>query len=247
MTQPLAKIEAQPMAKPAVLGELERAIQMIMKAAADPDVSVDKMRELYAFAKEIETDRARKAFFAALSDLQAKLPQIPKHGHGHNTRYARYEDIDTLVRPLLAEHGFALAFDSKAPSVDNDKAKWTFSCVLSHRDGHTETKCLFLPVDQSGGKNPVQAMGSTVSYARRYLLEMHLNLVKVDEDDDGNGGGATITQAQADEIRRGLEAAKGDPARFFKLFEVTRFEDIQARDYKRAMLFVESKRSAVKP
>jgi hypothetical protein len=44
------------------------------------------------------------------------------------------------------------------------------------------------PDDQSGGKNAIQARGSTVTYLQRYTLLSAFGLVAADEDDDGRKG-----------------------------------------------------------
>jgi hypothetical protein len=71
---------------------------------------------------------------------------------------------------------------------------------------------------------------------------MHLNLVKVGEDDDGAGGNPNVTQAQADQLRAAFAEVKGDPVRFLKFMMVDSFEDIPARDFPRALQFIEQKR-----
>jgi hypothetical protein len=46
-----------------------------------------------------------------------------------------------------------------------------------------------LPVDTSGSKNPVQAVGSSTAYGKRYVMEALLNLTSRGVDDDGKRGG----------------------------------------------------------
>jgi hypothetical protein len=113
---------------------------------------------------------------------------------------------------------------------------------MAHRDGHAETKSLVLPVDQGAGRNAVQSMGSTVSYARRYLLSMHLNLVTRDEDNDGNGPHAVVTPEQAAELRESLAAVGGNEARFLNWLAVESFEAIPAGNLVRARKFIEEKK-----
>jgi hypothetical protein len=40
--------------------------------------------------------------------------------------------------------------------------------VLSHELGHSEETTMTLPLDTSGSKNNVQAVGSSTSYGKRY-------------------------------------------------------------------------------
>ena len=62
--------------------------------------------------------------------------------------------------------------------------------VLRHEAGHKEEAELVLPADVSGGKNPVQAVGSSLSYGQRYVTKLLLNLAsrRLGEDDDGQIG-----------------------------------------------------------
>ena len=46
-----------------------------------------------------------------------------------------------------------------------------------------------LPVDTTGSKNAVQAVGSSTAYGKRYVMEALLNLTSRGQDDDGKRGG----------------------------------------------------------
>jgi hypothetical protein len=165
-------------------------LDVISRAVKDPAFDVEKMERLLAMQERLLADQRRTAFSAALARLQEKMPQIVKTGtilgrdREVRSKYAKLEDIDAQVRPLLAEEGFAVAYDSKRV-----KDGIEFSCELSHREGYSTTKTMELPVDNHPSRNAVQSVGSTTSYARRYLLSLHLNLVTCDEDDDGQSAG----------------------------------------------------------
>mgnify|MGYP001594284428 CR=1 FL=1 len=218
-------------------------LAVIASAATDPRVDVDKMERLLAMQRTIMAEQRQTAFAAALSRLQAKLPQINKAGKIivsglERSRYAKIEDIDRAIRPLLAEEGFALSFDSASP----DAKVYTMSCRLSHSEGHSETKVIALPLDASPHRSTVQSVGSTVSYARRLLMQMHLNLVAVAEDDDGQGGSLPITEDQAKDLHSMLTEVHADTARFLTFMGVDAVKSILARDYKRAISALEAKR-----
>ena len=225
-------------------------LDVIARAAADPTVNVDKLERLLAIQQTIMADQRRTAFMAALSALEAELPQITKQGHvtinGQlRSKFARIEDVDTAIRPLCKEHGFAFSFDSKPVGGAIE-----FSCTMSHRDGHAETKTITLPADNGAGRNAVQAVGSATSYARRYLLAMHLHLITREEDDDGNGGRGPVTAEQAAKLRAELTNTPGTAtvaqkeARFLNWLAAASFEEIPAANYDRAMKFIEEKRRA---
>ena len=192
----------------------------------------------------ILTEQRRAAFSGALARLQAKLPQITKAGRiqakGGERRYAKIEDIDVAIRPLLAEEGFAFSFNEDATDGKNK----VFSCELSHAEGHSVTKRLTLPIDSSPYRTDCQSVGSTTSYARRYLIKMHLNMVEAGEDDDGQGGAKPITQEQADTLRALRDEVKANGPKFLAFMGVPQVTDILARDYRKAVAALEAMRRA---
>jgi len=218
-------------------------LDTIIRASRDQSVDVAKLKDLLDLQERLLADQRRTSFMSAMAELQAEMPQIAKAGvitgqsGAVRNRYAKIEDIDVVIRPLLAKHGFSFSFDSEPA-----QGGVCFLCRMSHRDGHSETKRLVLPLDQGAGRNAVQSMGSTVSYARRYLLGMHLNLVTRDEDDDGRGGSGHVTPAQAAELRAKLAEVGGSEARFLNWLAAASFEEIPAANYTRALKFIDEKR-----
>lgn len=221
-------------------------LDVIARAASDPAVNVDKLERLLAIQERLLADQRRQSYMSALSRLQAKLPQIAKSGviadrdGAVRNRYAKIEDIDAVVRPICAEEGFSFSFDSKPT-----QGGVSYECAMHHRDGHSEVKSLVLPVDQGAGRNAVQSVGSTTSYARRYLLGMHLNLITRDEDDDGNGGSEPATPEQRETLKAQLAAVNGSEERFLRWLNVSCWEEITSAQYARALKFIaEKKRQA---
>lgn len=217
-------------------------LSAIATAVADPRMDVDKMAKLLDMHERITKDQQRVAFAAALSRLQAKLPQIRKDGRivvkgVERSRYAKLEDIDIVIRPLLDEEGFAFSFDSKS----TDGKLFDLSCTLSHKEGHSVTKSLLLPMDRSDYRSDVQSIGSTVSYGKRQLIKMHLNLIERDEDDDGNGGNDPIDRDQIKAIGVLLDKTEANLKGFLDYMGVDEIKDIPVRDYKRAINALESK------
>lgn len=229
------------------------ALAVLERAARDTSVDVNKLERLLAIQRELLADESRRSFYADLAKLQAEVPRIAKNGlikhEKMETRFAKLEDIDRAVRPLCEKYGFAFTFDSKPL----DKGWAQFTCTLSHKDGHSETKSIALPIDTGPGRNNVQAMGSTVTYARRYLLEMHLHLIREGVDDDGTNAQA-ITRDQADFIRKELATfakpgeAKSDAERreslFLKALAAASVDAIPAIHFQRAINWIDTKRSS---
>lgn len=225
---------------------------MILHEAVQRGADVGVIERLVALQERMERNDAEKAFYEAKARIHAKIPRIHESGaivirNEVQSRYAKYEDIDAVLRPLLDEEGFSLDFDAK---WDGDRLAMTGT--LAHRKGHRETKSLPMPIDISGSKNKTQAIGSTVSYGRRYLVTMLLNLVTENQDDDGNGGGNQfITQSQADEITGMLKTLEelGHPSRdsFLRWIGASAVAEIRAADCEKAMAMLKRKLIEVGP
>lgn len=192
-------------------------------------------------------DQRKTAYMAAMARLQERLPQIDKYGRAKNSRFAKLEDIDVIIRPILAEEGFSFSFDEESYT----EKTVTFVATLSHREGHSESKRLTVPIDVAAKNREglsirpaIQDAGSTVSYARRYLIKMMLNIIEKDEDTNGEDR-KTITEEQIRDIETALADTKSDKAKFLRLIAgVDRLEDIQVRDLKRIMNTLEETRRA---
>ena len=220
-------------------------VAVIARAASDPSVDIDKLERLLALKEKMDAQAREQAFLAALSRLEPRLPQITQKGlisHGNVSHpYARLEDIDTAIRPLLAEEGFAISFDTKA--VDN---RVEIIGRLSHREGHYEYKSVTLPLDSSGAKNAVQSVGSTISYGRRMLVKMFFNLMEKGEDTDSEDP-TPIPAEDAMRIHELLAETKSDVGRFLQFMGVNKVEDILMRDLLKANNALRVKAGRTKP
>jgi len=193
-------------------------IQVIERAAMNPNVDIDKMERLLLMQERIMERNAKAAYSAALSRLQPDLPTIKRDGKIvitdkanrqniiQSTPYALWEDINEAIKPKLAEHGFSLSFRcGTAPD-----GKVTVTGVLAHCDGHQEETTMTLQHDSTGSKNAVQAVGSTISYGKRYTAGMLLNITSravPDADDDGNAAGGRKEPELDESVQRYLEMA----------------------------------------
>lgn len=227
-------------AAPAEPGTLLAAI---VGMAKDQAVDVLKLKEIMAMQERLEARQAERNFIAAFARLSAKLPRVKKNGTitlGKDKQsgqdrgsipFARWEDIDKVIRPLMVEEGFTLSFDSAMRPGEGGGLVVTGT--LMHADGHTRTASMPLALDTGPGRNNLQAMGSTLQYGKRYTAEMLLNIVREGVDDDGKLGGTKfVTTEQAAEIRKYLEGTKTDEEVFLRdFFEVAHVENLSADNY----------------
>lgn len=223
--------------------EPQNIMAVIARAAADPACDVSKMQALLNMKMQMEARDAEVEFNAALARLMPKLPRIEKdgiikdRGAAVRSKYARYETIDLIIRPLLADEGFSISFDVDDSAPGYAKVTGT----LSHRMGHSRQSKITVPT-ASQVITGAQAVGSAVSFAKRYIVVNLLNIVTVGTDNDGQGDPDPISAEQVLTIDTMLKDVKADPKRFLALFEVTKIEDILARDYQKALNFIQAKR-----
>jgi hypothetical protein len=83
------------------------------------------------------------------------------------------------------------------------------------------------PLDTTGGKSDVQAVGSTNSFLRRYVACNIFNIVVVGDDDDGAGG--TIDEAKIKTILDLVKKAKVGP-KFLKYMKAQSVEQAGSLD-----------------
>lgn len=169
--------------KMAVAGDESALLSVIERMASNPDADIDKFERLMRMHERNIERQAQVAYARDLSQMQDELPAIKERGqviaHGQvRYSFAKWEDINEVIKPILKRYGFALSF-----RIDcGEGVKVTG--VLSHQGGHSEETTITLPADASGNKNAVQAVASSVSYGKRYTSGALLNLTSHGEDDD---------------------------------------------------------------
>lgn len=188
-------------------------LSVIERMATNPDIDPDRIERFIALKERMDKEAARKAFAGALAECQSEIPAIEERGQikygkknadGEDTgpTYALWEDINETIRPILKRHGFALSFRTG----QTPEGKIMVTGILSHREGHFEDTTMVLMHDSSGAKNAVQAMGSSISYGKRYTAGALLNITSRGEDDDGEAGGKLMSKADAREPYKDMQA-----------------------------------------
>ncbi len=227
-------------------------IAVIERAAVNPAVDVDKMSKLLELQERIMSRQAEMNFNQAMTRLQATLPRIQRTGSvayknkdsgrlEEAFKFARYEDIDAAIRPHLLAEGFSLSFNTKW----SDAGAIIYG-TIAHRDGHSRTVEMRLPLDASGGKNNLQGMGSTISYGKRYAVGMLLNIVTVNEDDDGASVHDLIDTEKAAELDTLIRTVGADREKFLLHMGAETVQTLKASDYMKAKTLLEAKGKAKK-
>jgi len=160
----------------------------LIEIAVEKGADITQLEKLMDLQERYEANQAKKDFNEAMSKFQSLLPTIEKSGIIDYTTnkgrtyydYAKLEDIAKAIRPALKETGISYRF------TQTQNQGWiTVTCIVTHASGHSETSELTSQPDVSGGKDPLKAIASAISYLRRYTLTGSLGIVVGGEDDDG--------------------------------------------------------------
>jgi hypothetical protein len=127
---------------------------------------------------------------AALAAFQADLPKVGKNASAQYGRYADLADVTEAILPALNRAGLIWTC---APTMQD--GQFGLRYLLAHVTSEDERQVVtgFYPLGAVGN---AQAMGSAITYARRYCL-LAVTGVAPDEDDDGQ----EATNAQAGGVR----------------------------------------------
>ena len=159
----------------------------ILELAVRQNANVDTLAKLLELQERFEASQARKAFEEAFAAFKKDAPKLERtrgvsfdKGKTEQYKYTPLDEIAKAIGPKLAEHG--LNYNWKQEST---KESIAVTCVLRHKQGHSIENQLSAQSDPSGSKNAIQAIGSAVSYLRRYTLLGVLGMATGDEDTDG--------------------------------------------------------------
>lgn len=223
----------------------------MLDRAVSQGANIDTLTKLMDLQERWEANQARKAFDAAMAAAKAEIPVILKNRTvdftgktGVRTHY-QHEDLAEIARtvdPILAKHGLSYRYRTESPIG----APVTVTCVVSHRDGHSEENTLCGPRDESGNKNPIQSVGSTITFLQRYTLKSSLGLAAA-VDDDGHLSDAStdttasISEAQRKELQALIENADADVVAFCQWARVDSVAEIPASMFGKAKQALEAK------
>ncbi len=230
---------------------------LIERVALDPRADVEKLERVMAMYERLKKKEAEHAYNSAKGRILRKLARIKivknrsalyeigkgKPSRGASFKYAPLEEIDKHLRPLLVAEEMDLSYSDEPREDGGILIRGRLKHLPS---GHFEDSFMPAPLDTTGGKSDVQAVGSTNSFLRRYIACNIFNIVVVGDDDDGAGG--TIDEAQTKTIVGLIKKAKVGP-KFLKYMKARSVEEagsleaavatIAARDYRKAISTLE--------
>lgn len=187
----------QPMAQP-----IEVTPMQMLQLAVQKGVDTEQLTKLMDLEERWRAGKAREAFVQAMTAFKAEPSSILKTKAvnipgGPQYSHATLADVVDVACANLSKHGLSHRWE-----FAQAEGRVSVTCVLMHEGGHSERVTLSAPPDDSGKKNGVQAISSTVSYLERYTLLGVTGLAAKDMDDDGRAaeGGEDDMMAYAAQL-----------------------------------------------
>jgi len=218
-------------------------IQMAIEQGAD----LDKLSALMDLQERWDAKEARKAFIVAKAKFAAEEITVGKNKHvgfeskrGADTSYmhATLDNVTKTLMPILSKYGLSYSWETE--QFEGGMIRVT--CILTHEQGHSERVALQGGADQSGNKNNIQAVGSTVTYLQRYTL-LAITGTATQEQDDDAGVVSLISEDQKSKIIDLIKEVRADERRFFNLFDVEYIDQLPAAKFDKAVKALEQKRA----
>jgi hypothetical protein len=207
----------------------------MIERAIDRGATVEMVEKLMQLQHEQEDRASRRAFDQALAAAKAEFKPIAKSGkvsHGQGKASFEHEtlaDISDAVDNALSRYGLHYRF--RVGQTD----RINVTCIVAHKDGHSEETTLSGAPDASGAKNSIQAVGSTVTYLQRYTLKAALGLAAAHDDGakvaEQRVGNENITLEQYHELSGLIEQAGIDEKIVLDAAKVSALDFLPARQF----------------
>lgn len=137
------------------------------------------------------------ALAAALAKAQGQIESVPRNAKNPHlgNKYADLASIRDAVRGPLAANELAVT----QMTMTTDDGGLSLRTMLMHSSGEWVASTMAAPKPEAQrGINAMQAMGSSISYLRRYALSAILGLA-TDDDDDGHAAGPARGERQQEQ------------------------------------------------
>jgi|GEM_PF-428322 len=231
----------------AVAVQEEKSPQEMIRFAVERGADLEKLEKLLALQERWEANEARKAYNQAMTAFKANPPKIEKDKKvGYDSKqggkvgysHATLGNVTEKISGELSKHGLSASWKTK-----QEGSNIYVTCTIKHVMGHSEETTLCAAADATGSKNPIQAIGSTVTYLERYTLLALTGLATYDQDDDGAAAATEfIDDKQLNQLLDLIADKEVDIPRFLKFMEVESLEKMPKAKYQKAVSALEAKK-----
>jgi len=243
-SQPVEALNPQPI----VLAEkssVPKSPAQLLELAVSQGANVDQLAKLMDLQLRWQAEEARLAWIDDMSAFKAECPEILRTKHVKQTSkkegvsapeywHAELDKACEILIPILSKHNFTHRWE-----CETSKDGIVVTCVIQHKMGHSErTQSPPAPPDATGGKNAVQAIGSTKYYLERYTFFAALGIAPKGQDTDGVPQGIpTHRRAEQVEWIQNCRSAE----ELTRVWKGAHEEAAAVRDYDAIRLYIEAK------
>ena len=153
----------------------------------------------------IKTSTELGELFKALASAQLEMMPAPKDGANPHfkSRYATLAAVLQAVLPAFNRAGLSV---TQHPTLSDDLVQVT--TFVGHSSGQWMSSTVGTPLT---GRKDAQAVGSAISYLRRYAAQSIAGLPVADAEDDGNAASNRPRERMDGEVRRAWPALPKPP------------------------------------
>ncbi len=212
-----------------VEAKAEPSVALMLQKVIDKGITKDNvtaLESLVGLYDRMQAKNAEREFSAALVELQGETisvqatKSVDVRDGVPRYKFAPYEEIMSVVQPMLTRHGFSVTFDTK---IEGDRLNSI--CTLTHKSGHSRSNQFAVRYSKPPGSSDPQGDMSTKNYAKRGAFCDCLN-ISISHDDDARMIGQPIGKALADDLEARVKAVGSDVETFLKYAGASKFEDI---------------------
>lgn len=180
--------------------DLDANPMQMLQIAVQKGVDTEQLSKLMDLEERWRANKAREAYVRAMTAFKSEPTRILKTKQvsipgGAQFAHAKLADVVDGTCATLSRHGLSHRWETTQAN-----GGISVTCILTHESGHSERTTLTAPPDDSGKKNGIQAIGSTVTYLERYTLMAATGLAAADMDDDGSGGSDDDLMGHAEKL-----------------------------------------------
>lgn len=211
----------------------------LLQVAVEQGQDLEKLEKLMELERSWKADVAREAFYQALTDFKKEELRVTKDKENvqYGSRYTSIGNLVNTVNTVMAPFGLSARWE-----IDQEKGI-KVTCILSHTLGHSESVAMSGPPDESGKKNQLQQIKSTITYLESSTFQAVTGVVSQDGfDDDANTATELLSADEIADIEALITEVDADREAFLKYCKATSIESIPKRKFKVAIAALEAKR-----
>ncbi len=212
----------------------------MLQVAVEKGHDLEKIEKLMELERRWKADQAREAYYIALAEFKKEQITVTKDKRNdqYGSMYTTIGNLVNTVNAAMAPFGLNARW-----SIDQSEGI-AVTCILSHTLGHSESVTMSGPPDESGSKNKLQQIKSTVTYLESSTFQAVTGVVSQDgnADDDANSSAETISEKQVANLEALMSEVSANKAAFLKVCQVQSFDQLPAAQYAGAVQRLEQKR-----